>query len=339
MNIKEFVQKEKDKLIKNELYIWGGRSDVNVLIRVLNKVAKMTTGISEPKIWFKPESNYSSHSWFDNEKNELHLYYNLSNGGEYQYNQAIIKDYKIQSIDGNAHNYIIKIFDFISILDEEIVEKYDLIMKVVNQVDETLKRDEEENKSDHWFKHINNHLDEKTLSKIKKLNVLHQGLLLSYSNEELSNILNIIYPVWEIEKFNIIYKGFLDSDSYVEGSFSDMSMPKIDMENKKDFIVFPRGGRGSLCSEFIVVRNIEDMAVEENDIIKLKNLRKGSKVKEYKFLEKSCDGYIAVKNLQNNIIEFLVGIDVVESAYDALFTCNRIEFRGWFNKRVDYISV
>jgi hypothetical protein len=281
---------------------------------------------------------YSGDSWVDNDNQILYLYYTLYNGGSYQYNKVLVKDYNIVKCDGNAYNYIIKIFDLFNLIDVSLIEKYNQVGDILYQVYDTLDRDENTKNSDDWFKIYHNKLTKQTLNKISCLNSIHQKLLLNYSNKEIIKILNDIYLSWEIERFMIIKQGFLNSASYVTGDFSNQDLPLIKCEKHKDLIVFPSSGRGSLCSNFLAVKNFRNIPTKEGNIIKLKNLRKDSKIKKYEYLETSCDGFIAVKNIETNKIEFLADISMVEGSYDDLFPENKIIYKGWFNKRVEYIK-
>lgn len=315
-------------------------SNERCFIYMLNGISKMATGIVNNKIHFNDlvyRSYSSDDSYFNKETGDLYLGYKLFNGGNYQYNYVIVKNYEIIEYHGNASNQIKKIFELLYLIDEQLFDKYTKIIEVNYLISKTLERDEKI-KSGKQFGLCYNKLNNKTIVKINKLNKIHQNLLLNFSNTEIIKCLNILLPIWEIENFNIVKQGFLGLDSYVEGAFSNMDIPSFSAEEQTEIINFPSDTGVSLCSEFLVVRNFHDIKINNRDIIKLKNIRKNSKVKEYKYIETSCDGYIAVKNIKTNIIEYLVDIRKVEDTYDALFTCNKLESKGWFNKRVDYIS-
>ena len=154
-------------------------------------------------------------------------------------------------------------------------------------------------------------------------------------NEEISKILELVLPVWEPEKFE--RGGFLSQKTH--GSFSNDFVPVIRSYNDDEIIIFPDDGRGSICNNYLVIEDMETILKKPiGEILTLKNKRKGSKQKTYKILEHKAKFATALKEMKTGKTEFITSEGLAEDCYDALFSSNKMIFRGWFNKRVSLIN-
>lgn len=337
MTIESYMNERCIPLSKYPNTPFSGLSVENIFITILNKLAEVTTGLGKSKIRFKHLGSTVFPNSYRNLE-ELHIAYRLQNGGEYQYNKVIVKDFKVVRVEGDAGVYVTKLFELIHLVNPELIEKYFRVTETMNRAYEAL----------HWNVNLSMHRDTihpqvqkantKTLVKIKALYNIHECILQGYEALEIESVLMQLFKAWELGAINV--DGYRDSRdiSEVYGSFSTDEIPSLLRSTRGNFIIFPHSGRGSLCSNFIVVTNIEQIKFKEDSIITLRNTRKGCKAKKYKLLEKNYAGFIAVENISNGKLEFLADIHDVERAYDELFTCNRINCRGWYNKRVKVLS-
>ena len=302
----------------------------NILIAMLNHLSNITTGLTRRKINFKClEYLDSSHP----ESEELRINYTLSNGGEYQYNHITVKDYRLVKVNGDGGSYIEKLFMLLHSMNLELLEMYYRVSQKVPNMYYILNKLTDSDKHSQMVRPQMMETSKSTFKKLKALCDIHQCILMNYEVHEIEPVLKAMFKAWEIDRFGVDSK-----ELKVYGRFSTDTIPDLLRNTRKEFIIFPDMGRGSLCSNFLVVTNMEKIKFEENSIITLKNTRKGSKAKDYRLLEENYDNLIAVENLSTGLVEFLANIYTVENAYSDLFTCNRIEFKGWYNRRVALVK-
>lgn len=307
-------------LNEKNLTCYGGNGDHQVLRSILSDFCSILTGYRDTQIKLETE--------FYTDKNGNYMFpYHLQDGPDYQYNDFYLdQNFKLIKVDGDGKNQIEKLIAFVEYWDYNQFMKWhdmDIISDIAYGWD-CADRD-----NDTRDLHIR--IGKRSKAKFMEMNKIHQKLLIQ-NNEEIKKSLDLLYHYWDN---NFTKSGFLDTIK--KGDFKNFDVPKIKLANPKPTIFFPGESRGEICSEFLVTPDFNKIIKKKiGDKIVLQNIRKGSKVKEYEILEHKGDWATAVKGPSG--LEFITDQYAAESCYDALFTCNRIEFRGWFNKRCKLVE-
>jgi hypothetical protein len=328
MDFKKTIEEYLIFCNKKGLCCYGGNSIGSVCRSLLDDFCELLTGfkngIDIKTDWSHDDSGYR-------------FKYHLPNGDEYQYNYFNLdKNFNLVSVDGDGERQIRKIFDFINYWKYDDFLKWREASRIAAHIAYYQKCDEEKkqiNRGSFYQSDLYIQLDDKTLKKYDKLNFIHQNILMK-PNDEIKRILELMLPVWEPDRFKC--GGFLSQTTH--GSFSNDAVPDIKLDDNK-IIIFPEDGRGSICNEFLVTYDMDKiLKMPIGKTIVLRNKRKGSKQKTYKVVEHKAKFATALKELKTGKIEFITNEGLAEDCYDALFSSNKMIYRGWFNKRVLLIN-
>lgn len=325
MELNKAIDQYRAYLEENEMIVYGGNSTLPILRSFLDSICQLLTGFKDSKIHIKTDQ-------YKDGTNTV-FKYDLFGGGEYQYNYFHLdENYKLIKINGNGERQIKRLFEFIEYWSFEKFLEWSETKHMMSRIAYYWACDER-NKNSNYIR-----FDDKTKTKYKKLNKIHRSILMK-SNAQIVEILDTILPIWEINNF----KTSGSCPTRFEGKFSndliDKNLESI-VNNNEEIIIFPDDGRGAICSEYLILDNdsmTKVLSMKVGETIVLQNTRKGSKSKCYIVVDHKQDFSVAVKNVKTGKIEFTTFQSIAESCYDALFSCNKITYKGWFNKRCNLV--
>jgi hypothetical protein len=322
MNLKEVALKEHKYNEENGLIPYGGNSPKRVLESIV-------FGFYKPLIKF---GNYAdSGSWSNDE--EYCFEFNIKDGGKYQYNRIHLHPEKWNYVknhnDGTRE--IKKLFEFIdSISYEDYLNwKRELGGSETASFAYYYKCGLERNSSNNYVS-----LSEEETKLLKKAFKRHHKIF-NLPVDEMKDAVTEMLQYWKSCDIKDTGRGFLNTRYEIN---LDNELPTFKEGEKIEPVFYPRGSRGEYCSIITLVDKFEDILnVKVGDTVTLKKYGKMKK-QHFTVIDDNNDEFIAVKEKGSNEIEYLGSLDTAIDCYDALFDCNKREFKDWKKNRYHLVK-
>lgn len=100
--------------------------------------------------------------------------------------------------------------------------------------------------------------------------------------------------------------------------------------------LYPLFRRGTLCSQYTPVRGLSVERYGTGEVIEYltsSGSRKSAKVIHVDL----ADNKMAIEDIDTQKRRLVVDNEVIADAYDDLFSSNKVEFAGWWNRRIEII--
>lgn len=106
-----------------------------------------------------------------------------------------------------------------------------------------------------------------------------------------------------------------------------------DSDDVVDGYAYPTGRRGTLCREYTAVKDLDVSRYATGQTITFKT-SKGTKKKAVVIHIDSADNKMIIQEEGKKKVKILIDNERIRNSYDALFSCNKKIYAGWWNKRI-----
>ena len=111
-----------------------------------------------------------------------------------------------------------------------------------------------------------------------------------------------------------------------------------DSDELIDGFLYPYGRRGTLCSQYTPVKNLDTNSFKIGEVVKFHTLRKCIKEAKVIHIAKKNNQMI-LEDLETGKTRFVIEYEIVSESYDDLFSDNKVKYAGWWNKRIKFIHL
>lgn len=111
----------------------------------------------------------------------------------------------------------------------------------------------------------------------------------------------------------------------------------IDNNHLVDGFLYPLFRRGTLCSEYTPVRDLDVSLFTISEVVEFTTVKKT--IKQAKVIHVDSKGNkMILEDLETGYVRLVIDYIEISDAYDDLFSENKVEYSGWWHRRIDFLK-